>query len=97
MAVHIAFFSPYNIGGATSFLPKQPRIAESIASAVTSTQTTATAKRGEFARIEAVDACYVMAGQNPTVTATNGYRIAIGKTEYIGPLSEGDEIAVLDA
>ncbi len=97
MAVHISFFSPYDRGGASSFLPQAPRVSEAIATAVASTQTTATAKRGEYARIEATDACYVLAGQNPTVTATTGFLVGTGKTEYIGPLAEGDEIAVLDA
>lgn len=95
--VHIAFTDARTVGG-SSVMAGKPSSAEAITSSGVSQQTTAKAKRGEVAHVASSGgAVYVVAGQNETVAAANGYLVPDGGAVDLGPLNENDEIAVIDA
>jgi hypothetical protein len=75
-------------------LPKLPRVAQSITSSGTS-QASAAAKAGEFARVTASGGP-IYAAAVATVTSANGWAITDGLIEVFGPLAEGDVVSIID-
>jgi hypothetical protein len=96
MAAHIEFGGAMG-GGAPVYTGLSN--AATIAT-VASTQTPFTARAGDYARVSAIDAAVMIAvGPNPTAVASGaGMRYVPAETSIdIGPLSEGDKIAAIDA
>ena len=94
--VKVSFGTFHNIGG-TAVYTKAPRVAETITSSASSQQTTNTATSGEFVTVSASGgAVHIIAGANPTASATVGYLLQDGATMNLGPLAAGDEVAILD-
>lgn len=94
MAVTIAFGAAL-MGGTPLFGPR-PRVAESITASGTSQATTATAQRGEVAWVRAdVDISVRAVRGSGTVAATDGVPIPAGTATQIGPLEDGDKLAVI--
>tara|TARA_R110000787_G_scaffold8584_1_gene29015 strand:+ start:207 stop:506 length:300 start_codon:yes stop_codon:yes gene_type:complete len=84
-----------NFGDASVFLG-YGATSEVVTSSVASAQSTGTVGTTEFVQLYCATAVYVLAGTNPTVTATNGIYCPPGVAVYLAP-KEGYKIAVIDA
>lgn len=83
-------------GGAPVLAPKPDATATITTSA--SSQATAVASKGDYARISAIGGVVRYAvGPAPVALAGSGDWVLDGQTVDLGPLSIGDRIAVIDA
>tara|TARA_R110002126_G_scaffold73946_3_gene184558 strand:- start:10349 stop:10648 length:300 start_codon:yes stop_codon:yes gene_type:complete len=84
-----------NFGNASVYLG-HGATSEVVTSSVASAQSTSTAGKTTIVQIFCATAVYVLSGNNPTATATNGIFCPGGVPVYIAPQS-GEKIAVIDA
>ena len=95
--VHITFGGA--MGAGAPVYPSKPRKSEAVTSSGTSASTTNAANGGEYARILSFDAnVYVTVGASPTALASGAGMLACtsGGVLDIGPLKDGDKVAVID-
>ncbi len=84
-------------GGAPVYAPI-PNELQTITTSATSQQSTKTAKAGDYVRLTARggDICFAI-GQSPVAAAGSGDVVVSGSSIDLGPLSQNDKIAVIDA
>jgi hypothetical protein len=83
-------------GGAPVYSPI-PRQSAKITSSAGSTATTVTAEGNDYVTIKAIGGAVAFAvGQAPVAIATSGDVVMDGESVDLGPLKQGDKVAVID-
>lgn len=96
MATVYVRFGPVMGGGAPAY--QKGGTFETFTSSGTTQPSTMTARNGDFARVSSVGGVVRVAfAAAPTAIADEGEWVLDGQTIDVGPLAEGDKIAVIDA
>lgn len=95
MTTHITFRDAASYGG--SSIVTKPRVSETMTESGTSAASTITAVTGELCRITATADIYVNYGAAPTAASGSGDLVPAGGAIDIGPMSQGDKIAIITA
>lgn len=69
---------------------------QNVSIGASSVQSTAVGEGTKVVRLVATSACYVLVGDNPTVSASNGTYLAAGQPELVG-IKPGQKVAVIQA
>lgn len=86
------------MGGNAPVYASIPDAAQTIASTSSSAASTITAQSGNFARIAAFGGgVFIAVGPSPVAASGAGYYVADGGVLDLGPLKQGDKVAVIDA
>lgn len=96
-SIHIRFGEAVGMGAPV--MSALPRKSEVVTSSASSATTTNTANQGDFVRISAIDgSVYFTVGSSPTALNTGvGMDVALsGSYVDIGPLKDGEKVAVID-
>ena len=79
-------------------MPAKPRVAETITTSGTSQQSNISAETGDFAAVTVTGGnVWLRFGASPPAASGGGWLLADGDTIYLGGLTLGDKLAVIDA